>query len=1101
MFTHLKVHTEYSLQDSTLRIQDAVQQAQAWGMTHLAITDHGNMYGAFAFEKVCQAAGITPIFGVDLLVKSVEGLYSLTLLAETQTGLTHLMQLVTLANTSEKVQDVPQIPEAMLEGHTEGIIALDGGMTGTITACLLQGKVDQAREVARRYRERFGENSFFLEITNHGSPEEKRITPLLLAIAQEYHLRLVATNDVHYLLPAHAYARSIFNQLQGDEPPVWESHTYYSDQFHFASPEEMRQRFLSCSGALVATEEIASRCHGVTIHRERALPDFPVPAGETIESYFEKVTWQGFHERFPHPSKEYEDRLRFEITTIKQMGFPAYFLIVWDFIAYARKVGIPVGPGRGSAAGSLVAYALHITDRLDPIANHLFFERFLNPERVSMPDIDVDFDFERRHEMVAYVQQKYGFEHVAQIVTFGTMGAKMVIRDLGRVLGFSFQETDQMTKEFTDESLQDVRELPFFQEKLAKDPRMVQLFEVGAVLEGLPRHTSMHAAGVVISRLPLGTYLPLKEEDGVLITQWDKDQVEEIGLLKMDFLGLKTLSVLKHTYRNIEETTGKHWVPEEIPMVDDLTFQMLQEGKTGRVFQLESGGMQRTLREMKPERFEDLVAILALYRPGPMEFIPDYIRNKEQGTFQVPHPSLEPILRPSHGIMVYQEQIMQVAQTLAGYTLGEADILRRAVGKKKKEIIDNERDRFVAQAIARGVGEKVAHQVYDLIVRFANYGFNKSHAAAYAITTWDTAYMRAHYPVEFLAGNLTVAIGDTEKMRSILTECRRMGIQVLPPRLGVSRDIFSVEILPNGEKAIRYGLAGIRNVGRTFAQALMEAPAYPSLYDYLRHISGHLYTKQSWENLIAAGACDHLGNRGTHFHHLGALLQLAREVQDLEQRGQMSFLETSPAPALAIQPDPPQMELLKEERRVLEITLSGHPIDPCLDLLTPFVTANLSDLNETFHKQDVVVGGIFNSIKRITTKKGAPMAFGMLEDESHEIEVILFPQVYEKVKTSLKEFVPFFVSGRVEWDTKEQRCKLLMNDLRPVLTGRQVVYIKVKDEAHAQSLTQRLTQSNGVTSVVYVQGLTLTKQPFQIRWNPTTIHSLDHEEYHWVTTP
>lgn len=1102
MFIHLRVHTEYSLQDSTLRIKEMVKKAKEFGMTHLALTDHHAMYGAFLFEQECKKAGITPIFGVDLIVDG----YPMVLLAETQKGYANLVQLVTYANSVGKLpkENLPHITQEKLVDYAEGLIAISGGVPGKVSQLLLEGKEKEAKAFVQQMTDLFGKENFFLEITIHGLPEEEKLQKLLPRLSESTQIPLVATNDVHYLVPEHAYARAVFNQLQGDVLPKWEDHTSFSNQFHFASSEEMEEVFADYPHAIELTLTIAKRCEGVEIPRERALPNFPVPAPYTLDQYFEKVAWDGFHKRFPHnPSQVYIERMEYEIKTIIEMGFPGYFLIVWDFIDYAKyKADIAVGPGRGSAAGSLVAYCLEITDRLDPIEHDLLFERFLNPYRITMPDVDIDFDFEDRQKMIEYVQNKYGHDRVAQIITFGTLGTKSVFRDFGRLLGFTYKETEEMSNEIDKESLAEAKELPYFQERLTVDERFQKLFELGAVVEGLPRHTSVHAAGVVIGRMPLQNYVPLKEEDGTMITMWDMSQVEDIGLLKMDFLGLKTLTVLKYAYRNVKETKGIQMSSSDIPWNDAKTFELLRQGATGRVFQLESGGMQKTLRDLQPTSFDDIVAVLSLYRPGPMQFIPDYIQNKQEGKFQVLHPVLEPILKPTHGIMVYQEQIQRVAQQLAGYTLGEADLLRRAVGKKKAEVLAAERKNFVEKAITQGVDEKVANAVYDQIVLFADYGFNKSHAAAYSVVSYDTAYMKAHYPHEFMAANLTVAIGDSKKLVAIFSEVKRMGIEILPPHLEKSREIFSVEQKSDGTKAIRYGLKGIRNVGSKLAEHIVKCPAFDNLLDYLIEIPSHIYTKASWENLISAGACDHLSNRGTLLHNLADLSDFAKERQEIRKRGQLSFfdlgvVESAPLP---IMPDTPKIDMLKEERRVLEVAISGHPLDACQDLVTPFVSGSIAEIDEYANGDRWTIAGVFSDIKTIITKKGQKMAFATLEDQTSEMEVILFPQTYKEIQEHIKAFVPILVTGKIEWDKKEERAKLIVDTIKPILSGRKVLYLRVKNEEHLNGIRETLVSHNGVTSVIFYleEQKKLVPQSFKIRMNQETFEKLASENYHLV---
>ncbi|MFE8701004.1 DNA polymerase III subunit alpha [Cytobacillus sp. FJAT-54145] len=717
----------------------------------------------------------------------------------------------------------------------------------------------------------------------------------------------------------------------------------------------------------------------------------------------------------------------------------------------------------------------------------------------------MDFEPERRHEVIQYVQEKYGHDHVAQIITFGTLGAKSVFRDVGRTLGLSFSETDYLSKEIPKDADKwyKVLDLPAIAEKAQEDDRVKQLLEIGEILFELPRHTSVHAAGVVIGRQPLQTYVPLKEEDGVMITMWDMGELETAGLLKMDFLGLKTLSVEKKTFENIEKTTGIKMSHADIPTFDQKTFELLSEAKSGSVFQVESGGMKRYLKEMKPSCFEDIVALLALYRPGPMENIPTYIENKRNGDFEVLHPLMKPILQSTNGVLVYQEQIQRLAQVLCGYSLGEADVLRRAVGKKKKEIIAKERDKFVPRAVANGIDQKVADDVYDLIVKFANYGFNKSHAAAYGVITWDTAYLKANFLEEFMAANLTVAIGEAEKMSMILSDCKRLGVTILPPSLKSSKADFSVEFLPTGEKAIRYGLNGIRNVGKSLAEAIEEAPDFATLEEYLLHIPTHTYNSKQWQHLIWAGACDELGSRGTLLASLDGLLLLAKEREELKKRGQLSFFDLGiiPPMELPFAADPSKMTILKEEKRVLEVALSGHPLEACRDLVEPHVQFSISELDESVKGQFQTLAGVFGDIKKIVTKKGNPMAFASLEDETSDVEAVIFPKVYEEAKANIKPFVPILVRGKVEWDEKEERAKLLVDSIRPVLEGRQVLYIQVQNKNHQKTLTHTLSSQNGITEVMFVNPATrsIEKADVSVRMNKNTLNLLQQETYEFIS--
>ncbi|NHM28316.1 DNA polymerase III subunit alpha [Desulfofundulus sp. TPOSR] len=1017
MFIHLHVHTEYSLLDGAARIKEVVARASELGMDSLAITDHGVMFGVVDFYKACQKHGVKPILGCEVYVaprtmkdrtpKVDDHLYHLVLLAENQTGYRNLLQLVSLAFT-EGFYYKPRVDKDTLARYSEGLIALSGCIAGEVADRLLAGEKEKAVEAAALYQDIFGRGNFFLELQDHGLPEQRKVNRELLRLHREMNIPLVVTNDVHYVMKEHAEMQDILLCIQTgksvDDPSRMK---FDSQELYLKSEEEMARLFGELKEAMENTRLIAERCNVELSFGQIHLPHYEVPPGHTVDSYLEQLCLEGVRRRYGEITEPVRQRLEYELKVIRQMGYSAYFLIVWDFIHYARQQGIPVGPGRGSAAGSLVAYVLGITN-LDPLKYGLLFERFLNPERVSMPDVDVDLCFERRGEVINYITSKYGADKVAQIATFGTMAARAAIRDVGRALNLPYGEVDKIAKLVPAElhmtierALSESSEL---RELYERDPQVKKLIDTAALLEGMPRHASTHAAGVVITREPLTHYLPLyKAADGPLTTQFAKDQVEELGLLKMDLLGLRTLTVIADTLKLIRESGGPEINIDEIPLDDPKTFALLCRGEGSGVFQLESSGMRALLKELRPEVFEDIVALVALYRPGPLGsgMVEDFIKSKH-GEKKVTYldPRLEPILRDTYGVILYQEQVMRIASDLAGFTLGEADLLRRAMGKKKPEIIAGLRNQFIEGAVKNGVEPQIAGQIFDLMEYFAGYGFNKSHSAAYALVAYQTAYLKANYPAQYMAALLTSVRDNTDKVAAYVEECRRMGLEVLPPDVNESRESFTVV-----DGKIRFGLAAIKNVGEGAVQAIIksreEKGPFKNFADFCRRLDTRVINRRVLENLIKSGALDSLG------HHRAQLmagielgLSLAQQSQQQRQNGQLTFeqfwQETGEDIVLPQVQKYSRAEMLALEKEALGLYISGHPLEEYRQALAQETTATVAELGEGEQQAVVTVGGMLTTLKRINTRRGEPMAFGTLEDLTGSIEVVFFPRVYQQ---------------------------------------------------------------------------------------------------------
>ncbi len=1051
-FTHLHVHTEYSLLDGSSKIKELVARAKELGMDSIAITDHGVMYGVIDFYKAAKEIGMKPIIGCEVYVapgsrfdrETVSGedrYYHLVLLAENNQGYQNLMKIVSKGFV-DGFYYKPRVDEEVLTTYHEGIIALSACLAGEIPRCLERGMYEEAKKTARHYEEIFGKGNFFLELQDHGIPTQKTVNQGLLRLSRELEIDLVATNDSHYTFAEDAQPHDILLCIQTGKKVADENRMRYEGgQYYVKSEEEMRKLFPYAQEALDNTQKIADRCQVEIEFGVTKLPKFEVPEGETSWSYLQKLCREGMARRYPNDNGTLAKRLSYELDVIHGMGYVDYFLIVWDFIRFARSQGIPVGPGRGSAAGSIVSYCLEITN-IDPIRYNLLFERFLNPERVSMPDIDIDFCFERRQEVIDYVVEKYGKDQVVQIVTFGTLAAKGVIRDVGRVLDLPYAQCDSIAKMVPNDLGMTLdralKESPDLRNAYQTDDQVKYLIDMSKRLEGLPRHTSMHAAGVVISRTSVDEYVPLsRAADGTITTQFTMTTLEELGLLKMDFLGLRTLTVISNAVAQIEKNHGIHLDMDHINYDDKQVLDSMGTGKTEGVFQLESGGMKSFMKELKPENLEDIIAGISLYRPGPMDFIPRYLKGKnDRSSITYECPQLEPILSPTYGCIVYQEQVMQIVRDLAGYTMGRSDLVRRAMSKKKAAVMQKERENFiygnlaenVEGCIAKGIPEKTANLIYDEMTDFAKYAFNKSHAACYAVVAYQTAYLKYYYPLEFMAALMTSVMDNGNKAAEYILTCRQMGISILPPDLNEGESGFSVS---NG--AIRYGLSAIKSVGKNVVDQIVAERrangAFSSMEDFIDRMSNKEANKKTLENFIKAGAMDSLpGNRHQKLIVAPQLLEQKSKEKKTSMAGQMSlfdFVEEEVKDDFRITlPDVPEFskdELLAFEKETMGIYVSGHPMDAYWELWQKNITATAADfiVDEETDRARVVdssvvtIGGMVTGKTVKTTRTGHMMAFITLEDMMGSVEVLVFPNIYEKKRELFVEEEKLFIQGRV----------------------------------------------------------------------------------------
>ncbi len=1069
-FVHLHNHTTYSLLDGAQRLDEMLALAAADGQTSLAITDHGNLFGVLEFAREAKKAGVRPIVGIEAYVAPgsrfekgaptggaarQKPYHHLILLAESYAGYKNLIKLST-AGYLEGFYYRPRIDKELLRAHSDGIVCLSACLAGEVPTLLRTDRYDEALSVAGEFRDIFGEGRYWLELQDHGLVEQQKVNEGAVRLAKELGVGLVATNDCHYLLPDDHFAHDVLVCIQTGKNVHAHDRIRYSPQHYLKSRAAMAALFSWAPEAIANTAAVAERCRFTFEKQPPQLPAFPVPEGFDLDGYFEKVARDGFEARLPqwrveadagrlrHPLEAYRARLDREIKMIREMGFAGYFLIVWDFIRFAREQGIPVGPGRGSAAGSLVAFSMRITD-IDPMPFDLLFERFLNPERVSMPDIDIDFCFRKRERVIDYVTGKYGRPNVAQIITFGTMAARAVIRDAGRGLDIPYAEVDKIAKLVPQQPGQEVTiatalaDVPPLRQAYDTDPRVRQLLDVASRLEGLVRHASTHAAGVVIAPKPIVEYAPLyRGSDDAITTQFAMSDIEEIGLLKMDFLGLKTLTLIDDAIASIGAATGVRPDIDGLTLDDPGVYDLFAKARTAGIFQFESEGMKNILRRLKPDRFEDLVAINALYRPGPIGggLIDDFIKRRH-GKIKVeyPHPLLAEILEGTYGVIVYQEQVMQIASAMAGYSLGEADILRRAMGKKKKEVMAAERERFIARAAAKGVKPGEAGKVFDLMEYFAGYGFNKSHSAAYALVAYRTAWLKAHEPVHFMAALLTTEKGNTDKLVQYVTECREMGIQVLPPDVNTSSLDFTVE---GGH--VRFGLSAIKNVGEGAIESILEARTrlgrgFRSIFDLAAEIDLRLVNKRVLESLVQAGALDSLGARRSPMTAaVDAALEWGQKRRTDRESGQGNLFGGgtkggAPAaePKLPELPDWDERTRLAHEKATLGFYVTGHPLESVRALLDDFATHGTVALRELPSGSEISVGGIVTEFRKRKSKKGAWWGSFQLEDLKGQVEVLAFPKAYDEFQALLQNDRAVLVSGRLESD--EGRVRITADEV------------------------------------------------------------------------
>ena len=1126
-FTHLHVHTEYSLLDGSNKIKEYVKRVKELGMNSAAITDHGVMYGVIDFYKECKAQGIKPILGCEVYVapgsrfdKELWGgedrYYHLVLLAENNIGYANLSRIVSRGFT-EGYYYKPRVDMELLQTYHEGIIALSACLAGEVPRYIQKGLIDEARKAAIRYRDCFGEGNYFLELQDHGIPEQKLVNTELLKLSRELSIPLVTTNDAHYTYAEDAKPHDILLCIQTGKKLADEDRMRYEGgQYYVKSEEEMKGLFPYAWEAVENTQRIADRCNVEIEFGVTKLPHFEVPEGYDSWTYLNKLCLDGLKERYGEDldapagvtGQSFRERLTYELDVIKTMGYVDYFLIVWDFINYAKSNGIMVGPGRGSAAGSIVSYALKITN-IDPIRYNLLFERFLNPERVSMPDIDIDFCYERRQEVIDYVSRKYGPEKVVQIVTFGTLAAKGVIRDVGRVMDLPYAYVDSLAKMIPNELNITIDRALQINPELRKlyegDEQVRTLIDMSKRLEGLPRHTSMHAAGVVICSEPAEELVPLSRgADGSITTQFTMTTIEELGLLKMDFLGLRTLTVLRDAVALIEKSKGVHIDLDHIDMDDKKVLASIGTGKTDGVFQLESGGMKSFMKELRPQNLEDIIAGISLYRPGPMDFIPKYIRGKNNASsVTYSCPQLEPILEPTYGCIVYQEQVMQIVRELGGYTLGRSDLVRRAMSKKKQAVMEKERANFiygneeeqVPGCVAKGIPEEVASKIYDEMMDFAKYAFNKSHAACYAVVAYQTAFLKYYYPVEFMAALMTSVIDNSEKVAEYIMVCKSMGIAILPPDINQGESGFSV----NG-RSIRYALTAIKSVGRPVIDAVVEERRergpYVNLKDFITRVAQKDVNKKAMENFIKAGAFDSLP--GTRKQFMSAYVQIMDHIirdRKNNMAGQMSLfdlVDDSQKEEFDVKlPDVGEYSkemLLSFEKEVLGVYISGHPLEEWEELWKKGITNTTADFmlkeedGETVVKDNmsVTIGGMIADKKIKYTKNDKIMAFLTLEDLLGSVEVIVFPKDYEKYHEKLTEDNKVFIKGRVSLE-EDKDGKLICERVTPFDEVQRKLWIKFKTrqeyEENVGELYKMLADSDGQDGVViYIEDPKSMKQ-------------------------
>ena len=1105
-FTHLHVHTEYSLLDGSNKIKEYVSRLKELGMNAGAITDHGVMFGCIDFYKEAKKQGIKPILGCEVYVApgsrfdretsmGDDRYYHLILLAENNEGFANLTRLVS-RGFIDGFYYKPRVDMELLEQYHEGIIATSACLAGEVQNYLLKDMYDDAREAALRMERIFGKNNFFLELQDHGYPEQKKVNPQLIRMSRETGIGLVATNDIHYTYADDVEPHDILLCLQTGKKLSDENRLRYEGgQYYIKSEEQMRELFPYAPEAIDNTQKIADRCNVEIEFGVTKLPKYDVPGGMTSYDYLEKLCYEGLERKYGTVTESLRDRLDYELNTIRTMGYVDYFLIVWDFIKYARDHGIAVGPGRGSAAGSLVSYTLDIT-QIDPLKYNLLFERFLNPERVSMPDIDVDFCFEHRQDVIDYVVEKY--RHVVQIVTFGTLAARGVIRDVGRVMSLPYSQCDTIAKMIPNElgiTIDKALKMnPELSKAVAEDEQVAHLIEMSKRLEGLPRHTSMHAAGVVISGKPVEEYVPLsRAADGTITTQYTMTTLEELGLLKMDFLGLRTLTVIQDAVELAEKQSGKKIDLLKLDYNDEKVLGMIGSGKCEGVFQLESAGMKSFMKELLPQSLEDIIAGIALYRPGPMDFIPRYIKGKNHPeTIVYDCPQMEPILKETYGCIVYQEQVMQIVRDLAGYTLGRSDLVRRAMSKKKGDVMEKERRNFVygnpeegvPGCAANGIAADVANRIYDSMIDFAKYAFNKSHAAAYAVVSFQTAWLKYYYPVEFMAALMTSVIDNPGKVAGYILNCKQMGISILPPDINRSMGKFSVE---NG--CIRYGLSAVKGIGRPVMKAI-EAERekngpFTGLKDFCERLSSKEVNKRTVENFIKAGAFDSTGaNRRQLMMVCTQVIESVQQEKKKAMSGQMSLFDIMPesdkqqySMRFPNVPEYEKEEKLAYEKEVLDIYISGHPLEEYENTWRKGITALTSDFVQDEETGEpkvrdnarVTIGGMVTDKVIKYTKNNQAMAFLTIEDLVGTAEVIAFPKYYEKYHSYMDTDSKVFVEGRVTVE-EDRPAKLILESLRPFKLPEAEVWIQFGDKedyrSRLEDLRSLISRYKGSSTVV-----------------------------------
>ena len=1115
-FTHLHVHTEYSLLDGSSKIKEIIARAKELGMDSLAITDHGAMYGVIDFYKAAKEAGINPVIGCEVYVtpgsrfdrenaNGEDRYYHLVLLAENNTGYANLMKLVSKGFV-DGFYYKPRVDYETLRTYHEGIIALSACLAGEVARFLERSMYEDARKSALNYLDIFGKDHFYLELQDHGIAAQKTVNQGLVRMSAETGIPLVATNDIHYIYAEDAEPHDILLCIQtGKKVSDTDRMRYEGGQYYLKSEEEMRSLFPYAFDALERTHEIASRCHVTIEFGVTKLPAYDCPEGYDAWTYLNRLCDEGFAKRYPGADKALRERLDYELGVIQKMGYVDYFLIVWDYINFAKSNGIAVGPGRGSAAGSIVSYCLGITD-IDPIRYQLLFERFLNPERISMPDIDVDFGFERRQEVIDYVVRKYGKDRVVQIITFGTLAARGVVRDVGRVLDLPYSKCDAIAKMIPNELNitldKALVESPEFRKNYETDPEVKKLIDLSRRLEGLPRHSSMHAAGVVISKKSVDEYVPLsRAADGSITTQFTMTALEELGLLKMDFLGLRTLTVIQNASAEAGKKTGKQIDMLKIDYNDKKVLDMIGKGDTEGVFQLESAGMKSFMKELRPGTLEDIIAGIALYRPGPMDFIPRYLKGKnDASSITYSCPQLKPILEPTYGCIVYQEQVMQIVRDLAGYTMGRSDLVRRAMSKKKAAVMAKERENFVfgnkeenvKGCIANGIPEQTAQHIYDEMTDFAKYAFNKSHAACYAFVSYQTAWLKYYFPKEFMAALMTSVMDNTDKISEYILTCRQMGIEILPPDINEGQSGFSVapetEKGKSGKGGIRFGLSAIKNVGTSVSDEIVrerEANGpYKSIEDFIDRLSNKEVNRRTLENFIKAGALDSLpGNRKQKVLIVPDLLSRKESRKDA-MAGQISLFDIAgeeDKENFRI-PFPETEEFTKDdiltfEKDTLGIYISGHPLESYLSLWEKNVTARSVDFavdTETGAArvrdgQKVMIGGLISGKTVKTTKNNKTMAFVTIEDLVGNVETIFFPQDYERYRDMLTDDNKVFLSGRVSLSDEDEAGKLIVEKMTPFVSTETVLWIQYENksayDADLPSLMADLGNSEGQDKV------------------------------------